>query len=442
MRSKADKKINDATDEPRSFLGQLRADPLKLRIFLVFAGFCLLSKLPRLSIPGDFYFDEVYHAYTAKLYLHGEKKAYDPWAKSDAGRAIEWTHPPLSKLIMAGTMAVFGENSFGWRIGSVVFGTAASVATSVLAFELFGSMSIALIALFLMSTETLVFAQSRIAMNDAYFVFFMVVALVFYVRWKRASTNLLNLYATGLFTGFALGCKWTALYLFVIGAVDLGGELVWKGKYPRSPLLHLVVALCVMPLFGYLISYGQFFLQGWSWSDLLRLQDQMWSYHTGLSSSHSYTSKPWQWILNIKPVWMAVDYAVEGKVGHIYNFGNSIVLIGGLFAVYEMIFRERSQGWTWSKWFVLLVYFALWVPWIFSPRIMLFYHYMPAIPALCIVLARWLDRALTSSKPIRQRAARAVLLGSFVWMAVTYPLLTQVRIARPVADAFYHLFAD
>src|SRR5689334_12116741 len=86
-------------------------------------AFSFLSKVIYLHIPDNFYFDEVYHGFTATRYLHSDISAYDPWAKPPPGMAFEWTHPPLAKLIMAGFMAVLGENAVGWRIGSVIFGT-------------------------------------------------------------------------------------------------------------------------------------------------------------------------------------------------------------------------------------------------------------------------------------------------------------------------------
>ena len=36
-------------------------------------------------------------------------------------------HPPLSKLIIAGGMMAFGDNPYGWRIPSIIFGTAAII---------------------------------------------------------------------------------------------------------------------------------------------------------------------------------------------------------------------------------------------------------------------------------------------------------------------------
>lgn len=419
------------------------SDKKHKKILILFALvfiFAVVTKLTRLSTPKDFYFDEVYHAYTATLYLHGDKEAYNPYAKAPEGKAVEWTHPPLSKLIMAGTMKVFGENSFGWRIGSVIFGTAAIVATAVLAYTLFHSLTIALLSMLLMSLETLVLAQSRVAMNDSYFVFFMLIGLISYVHFKREPSRLKPLYLTGIALGLSLATKWTALYIFVIIALDLTRDLVWKGRWPKgASFLHMVVALALLPALIYIASYAQFFILGWGWEDLGKLQSQMWNYHNNLTATHSYSSKPWQWLLNIRPVWMYVDYSVPDKIGNIYNLGNSVILFAGLYAVFATLFREKSGTGTWEKWFILLIYFALWMPWIVSPRIMLFYHYMPAIPALCIITARWLDQMLHAAQPRRHMIAKAVLVGAFVWFVLFYPHITAIRVPKGFADAVYFL---
>ena len=404
-----------------------------LILFTLIFVFGLATKLVRLGTPKDFYFDEVYHAYTARLYLHGDKAAYDPYAKAPQGMAVEWTHPPLSKLIMAGMMGVFGENSVGWRMGSVLFGTGAIVATAALAYTLFHSTTIALLAMLLMSLETLVMAQSRIAMNDSYFVFFMLCALLSYVRFKREPSRLAPLYLTGIALGLSIATKWTALYVFAIIGLDLARDIVWKGRWPKgASFLHMVVALSVVPAVLYIASYTQFFLLGWGWDDLGKLQSQMWHYHNNLSATHSYSSKPWQWLLNIRPVWMYVDYSNPQKIGNIYNLGNTVILYTGLFAVLMTLFRDKTSSW--EKWFVLLIYFALWVPWIISPRIMLFYHYMPAIPALCIVLARWLEQ--------RRTIAKAVLAGAFIWFVLFYPHITAIRVPKAFAEAIYFPIAS
>ena len=420
----------------QGFFETLRLDKKLLKWFLIILAFCFFTKVIHLGYPSDFYFDEVYHGFTATVYLHGDKQAYDPWAKPPEGKAFEWTHPPLSKLIMAGMMWSFGENPFGWRIGSVLFGTMATVATGILAFELFGSIAVGLIAIALMSMENLVLAQSRIAMNDSYLIFFMLLGLIGYVRWRRDESSIKTLYWTGLWLGLAAATKWTTVYIFLIIAIDLVAKTLWTKRLPKAVALwNIPVALGLLPVLVYLGSYLHYFSMGYSWAEFVELCKQMWWYHTNLQATHSYQSKTWQWLLNLRPVWFYVDYAKPGYAANIYNLGNTVLLYSGLFATISTLIDYKKWDRAWETWFILMVYFMLWFPWTFSPRIMLFYHYLPAVPALYIILARWLAAKGLSDISRERLIAKAILAGGLLWFVVYYPNST----ATPVPEGFANI---
>lgn len=421
----------------KGFFCCLWTDKKALALLTVIVLFGFFTKIPRLDYPADFYFDEVYHGFTATVVLHGDKNAYDPWAKSPPGKAYEWTHPPLSKLIMAGMMSVFGENSFGWRVGSVIFGTLATIAAAALAFELFGTLTVALLSAALMSMDGLLLTQSRLAMNDIYFIFFMLGGLIGYARWRTNEASILPLYFTGTALGLALATKWTTLYVFLVLGIDLVIVAIQNRRLPPLPAcLHLPLALGVLPVAIYLASYLQYFALGYDWPQFVELFRQMWFYHTGLKATHSAHSQPWQWILNLRPVWMYVDYSVQGQIANIYNLGNSVIFYGGLYAVAAAILGKEWYR-SWAVRFILLVYFMLWVPWTISPRIMFFYHYAPAVPILCIILARWLESRLKSQTKLGQLTAKSVLAAALFWFVLFYPNNTGIHVPTAFADAVY-----
>src|SRR5262249_7202411 len=77
----------------------------------------------RLWEPPAYVFDEVYHAYTAGQYVAGNKDAY-LW-NTTAPRhdvAYMWNHPPLGVLLIAAGILAYGDQPFGWRIASAMFG--------------------------------------------------------------------------------------------------------------------------------------------------------------------------------------------------------------------------------------------------------------------------------------------------------------------------------
>src|SRR3990172_1532899 len=152
----------------------LKLLPIALILFLA-----IFTRFWRLGIPDTYHFDEVYHAFTAKEMLLGNPAAWEFWNTPPAGFAYEWTHPPLAKLFMAGGMIIFGINPFGWRFFGALAGVGIIFLVYLLTRKLFHSQFIALVASLLFIFENLLFVQSRIGMNDVYFMLFMLIALWF-----------------------------------------------------------------------------------------------------------------------------------------------------------------------------------------------------------------------------------------------------------------------
>src|SRR3989338_9255296 len=141
--------------------------------------FSLFLRLYRITEPNRYYFDEVYHAVTAKAYADNNPAAYNPFSPSPKeGTAYDWLHPPLAKLIQALSIKIFGDVPLGWRLPSVIFGTAIIPATFILAYILFGPL-VAIFASAVIAFETLTFVMSRITMNDVFLVFFVLVSFIF-----------------------------------------------------------------------------------------------------------------------------------------------------------------------------------------------------------------------------------------------------------------------
>lgn len=96
-------------------------------LLLVVAALTL--SVPRLLTPDTYVFDELYYAYTAGRYVAGDPGAYSTAERPAEDVAIEWTHPPLAKLIIAAAILVVGDGPLGWRAASVLFGAAGVVVT-------------------------------------------------------------------------------------------------------------------------------------------------------------------------------------------------------------------------------------------------------------------------------------------------------------------------
>lgn len=420
-----------------------------LSVLLVLSFFL---RLHRLDQPVEHYFDEVYHAYTAQKYLHNNPEAYDIWAPPEGRFAHEWVHPPLAKLLMAGFMAVTHESSLGWRIGSTFFGTGIIALTAFIALQLFRSRTIAALAAVFLSMDGLLLAQSRIAMNDTYFLFFGLCSIYGYLLWRKDVHGVKNLVISGSFFGLALASKWTSLYILLFYASDIILRLKRK-DLSLTPMLCLqgILTFLCLPILIYLASYAQFFTMGYSWAQFFEMQWQTWWYHTNLVATHAYQSTPVQWVFNLRPVWYWTGSPQSGVVQHIYNAGNPIFFWFGFVAVLFTIrrFVQTKQN---VLLFCLFWYFWMWLPWARSPRIMFFYHYLPALPPLAILSAYLANHLLTFHTATKKKTHRfwtpqvvhgipfAVIGLCALWLILFFPILTGMPISRDYDKFLFSLF--
>ena len=83
----------------------LKRDLLLALLFALVAG---AFRLPRLGVPNEEIFDEVYHAKSALQYYQGVPP-------------VDWVHPPTSKLLIAVGIASFGYEPWAWRLMPALF---------------------------------------------------------------------------------------------------------------------------------------------------------------------------------------------------------------------------------------------------------------------------------------------------------------------------------
>ncbi len=490
-------------------------------LLILILAFSFFTRIYRLNVPERYIFDEVYHAITAKLISRNDPRAYEWWNPPvEENTAVDWLHPPLAKYTQAFSIKVFGENSFGWRFSSVIFGVGVIYLTAILADELFDNKKISLLAAFLASLDGLLLVQSRIAMNDIHVTFFILITLIFYTKHMRTITvqthNYASLLLTGVSAGLAIATKWSGL--FAIAAIGLWelitiiksvipalpARLASKRAGRRNPKFNIVnllkylsadfVLLILLPATIYVLSYSHMFLQGktlfcnqnkyvqgqcyneknplplfirqtfdlperFHASHFYELHRQIIWYQTHLDATHTYQSRPLEWMWDLRPVWIHVDYIDQTHIANIYAFGNpSLFWLGNVAVIFSLIvmltktiikllstayesvnipqpFRlplsqpeadhpkgEKGD----SLFFLLLSYFTLWLPWQLSPRIMFFYHYAPAVPLLSIILAYWLIRLskLTAHSPRVEAGSSKLAANTVILLPTIFCLLT------------------
>lgn len=344
--------------------------------------FAFITRVFNLGNPPNEYFDEVYHAFTARVILHNDAKAWEWWNTPPEGFAYEWTHPPLAKLGMLMGMEIFGENSFGWRIPGAMFGLGSVLLVYLIAKRLFEDEATALLSGAIFSLDGLPLVLSRIGMNDSYLMFFVLLSIHFFLKDKN--------FLSALFFGFAIASKWSAIW-----SVPIFG-IIWlrrsfKGQAFKVSVFRPLIWFLLLPFTVYLFTYLPMFLSGHSLSVWWEMQKQMWWYHTGLKATHPYTSMWYSWPFLLRPIYLYTSEEVGGWVSRIYAMGNPFVFWFGLISVissfiYSSFEKNKKLG------LVVFSYLIFFVPWAMSPRIMFLYHYLPSIPFLAIATAYVLRR--------------------------------------------------
>src|SRR5262245_35668751 len=96
---------------PRTQLLMNRIAPTQANLLraLLLGVVSLAVFLPRLTSTKVYIYDEQAYVSSARAFLNG-------------GADTNPEHPPMGKLLIAGSMKVFGDNPVGWRMASVLAG--------------------------------------------------------------------------------------------------------------------------------------------------------------------------------------------------------------------------------------------------------------------------------------------------------------------------------
>jgi dolichyl-phosphate-mannose-protein mannosyltransferase len=397
------------------------------------------------SYMNSMYFDEIYHGRTAYENLHNYK-------------IYETTHPPLGKLIISIGISIFGMVPFGWRFMGVLFGTAMLPILYIFLKNMFGKTVIATCGTLLFGFDFMHFVQTRIATIDTYGVFFILLSYFFMYRYitldpeKPFKKALAPLALSGLFFGIGAASKWIVLYagagllalyvvhLIWVARVYADNDIPGYKKYLFKTLAFSVLVYLIVPAVIYCLSYiqngriaGMRLEDGMLWDPkyyemIWENQKFMFSYHSQLVATHSYSSTWWQWILDARPILYFRDSSMGGGLKSSFAaFGNPIVWWGGFLAIIAMVYQlfKFRDG---KALFILIGYLSQLGPWIFISRVVFIYHYFPSVLFLVLALSHVLN-TIWERKLGRYKQAVYGFTGSAVGLFIAfYPVLTGLAV--------------
>jgi len=129
-------------------------------------------------------FDERYYVNAARVIAGIRPPLGSPYADSPLGVDPNAEHPQLAKLVIAGSIELFGDGPLAWRLGSLLAGTLAIIGIYALALAAGGGRRAALLAAALMAADNLMIVHGRIATLDVYALAAMVWAAALYLRGR------------------------------------------------------------------------------------------------------------------------------------------------------------------------------------------------------------------------------------------------------------------
>jgi len=383
------------------------------------------------------YFDEIYHARTAYEHLRG---VYP----------YEVSHPPLGKEILSLGIALFGMTPFGWRCMGALFGVAMLPLMWDLLRRMFRDDRVALCGTALLAFDFMHLTQTRIATIDSFATLFILLMYLFLYRYFTEG-RLRHLAACGVAFGVGAATKWTCLYagaglgvLWALHWVFQGVQAHRDGdsrRYVRRLLGNIgfcLVFFVLVPGMIYYASYypygaarglhgaGMYFTHEYA-AIVLENQRFMFTYHAGLVATHPYSSRWWQWLLDLRPILYYLSYG-DGTVSTIGAFVNPLLCWGGLLALPVLVYHAAKRDRT--ALFLLVGYLAQVLPWVFISRLTFEYHYFAATLFLVLALGYVFDR-------LRRRGYLGIVYAftaaNGVLFALFYPVLTGVTIPRDYA---------
>lgn len=415
-------------------------------------------------------FDEIYHARTAYEYLNGLT-------------TYETTHPPLGKIFISIGIALFGMNPFGWRIAGTVFGILMLAGIYLFGKRFSGKTWIAAMICTLFAADFMHFTQTRIATIDVYITFFVLWMYYFMFRYCSISFHdtplkktLVPLALCGVSMGLGVASKWTGVYagiglavIFFLQMARRIREYYYAKKEPDGTtdgIAHLhvirhfrknilvtlgfcIIFFIIVPVGIYVLSYIPFISPNGTeglFAKIIENQQFMYTYHSGLVSTHFYSSSWYEWPMIVKPVLYYSGTIGTDVVEGISAFGNPLVWWVGFAAFFYMgyiTWKDRD----WKAAFLMLGYLAQYLPWIFISRYTFIYHYFTCVPFLVLMIGYSIYKLYQRKNTETQKKRFFVKAVGYCACAVAlflffYPVLSGYPVGRDFASNFYRWFSQ
>ncbi len=356
-------------------------------------------------------FDESYYVNAARVIAGIAPPANATYASAPLGDDPNAEHPQLVKVMIAGSIELFGDGPFAWRLGSLLFGTLAILGMFVLVRAAGGGEWPALGAATLMAFDNLLLVHGRIATLDIYVVTAMIWGVAAYLR-RRVVLG-------GGLIGVGACMKLVAPYALVVLALfeglewlrlrrDGGRRLRSLGVCAGVAAVVFVALLWVLDLVAppYDAANAKL-VRGGPFAHIAH----MLSFAAQQSSPQGpkgIASYPWQWLVDYKPItYLNINparpapglYSIH-PAAHFLGFINPAIMLLALpalgFAAVRA-WRGERVGTVAVAWF-LGTFLPFEILSLFWSRTSYLYYMVIVLPGIYIAIAELLARVGTRRK--------------------------------------------
>jgi dolichyl-phosphate-mannose-protein mannosyltransferase len=361
----------------------------------------LLCRVVWLSLPAkSLIFDETYYVNAARIILGDHVAAGAPYAGDEVGHDPNREHPPLGKLLMAGSMRLLGDDAWGWRLPSLIAGMVSILLIYAVVLAAGGDAWLGVWASALFAFDNLVLVHSRIGTLDMMVLAGMLLGAWLYLRGYPLWAGV----AIAVGTLVKLPGMYTLPALVLVEAVLAFWQWREGGGRPLNRLKNVALLLLgAVPLWfvGLWLLDARWGFYRFPWEHLHYMLHYGFDL-TRTGGPQGQESYPWQWLINdVQMTYFRADQEVMANAQVLatrptiyFRGAMNPIIIGaapfGMSYVFWRAWRFHDRLSLWAAAWIMTTFVPYFPLAMLEHRISYIYYFLPTLPAVTVGLGQFL----------------------------------------------------